>query len=101
MNTSLRLSIAAFRLATFNLSAAALYVSLESTNPTPPYSTWATAATNIQDVVHAAKSGDLGSGDRTDLLAKAVPPVVPCWKGNGDYIMWLESNDTSPWNVRD
>ena len=45
-------------LAVANLSAATLYVSLESTNPTPPYATWATAATNIQDAVDWAAAGD-------------------------------------------
>ena len=41
MRTALRLTIAAFVVATFNLSAATLYVSLESTNPTAPFATWA------------------------------------------------------------
>src|ERR1700694_3089594 len=45
---------AAFVLAALNLSAATLYVSLESTNPKPPFATWATAATNIQDAVETA-----------------------------------------------
>ncbi len=41
------------------LSAATLYVSLESTNPVVPYSTWSSAATNIQDAVDLAQTGDM------------------------------------------
>src|SRR4030095_15910198 len=40
-----------------DISAATLYVSPVSMNPTPPFAFWATAATNIQDAVDTALPG--------------------------------------------
>jgi hypothetical protein len=58
MNNSPCLAVNILLLAVSNLSAATLYVSLGSTNPAPPYTNWATAATTIQDAVDAAAAGD-------------------------------------------
>ena len=58
MKTACRLILITL-LAVSSLSAATLYVSLESTNPTPPYTNWATAATSIQQAVDVAAAGDV------------------------------------------
>jgi hypothetical protein len=58
MKNSISLTVLTLLLAVSSLSAATRYVSLGSTNPTPPYTNWATAATNIQDAVNVAAAND-------------------------------------------
>ena len=59
MKKPISLTVLTLLLAVSSLSAATHYVSLGSTNPTPPYTNWATAATNVQDAVNVAAINDV------------------------------------------
>lgn len=54
----LQLGLLLFALA-FRAAATTYYVNVNGTNPTPPYTDWSTAATNIQTAVDVSMPGDL------------------------------------------
>src|SRR5262245_48590699 len=47
-----------FVLLAMSASAAVRYVDVNNSNPTAPYTTWATASATIQDAIDAAETGD-------------------------------------------
>lgn len=57
-HTHVRIVLSAWIVSAASAFADIHYVSLNSTNPTPPYTNWVTAATNIQQAIDAATAGD-------------------------------------------
>jgi hypothetical protein len=96
MNTPLRLTMSSLLLAVPNLSAATLHVSLESTNPAPPYATWATAANTIQDAVDAAQPRDtvlVTNGVYAGEVAVTNPLTL--WSVNGPQFTVIDGGGTT------
>ncbi len=58
MKTQCKLALILCGFSPFSVWAATHYVWQSSPGPAPPYTTWASAATNIQDAVDAAVAGD-------------------------------------------
>lgn len=60
MKASLLLIFAVFfGVFAMNATATTYYVNVNSANPTPPYTSWSTAATNIQSAINSAGAGSL------------------------------------------
>ena len=58
MKNFISLTVTTVLLGLSNVSADTLFVCPESTNPVPPFTNWATAATGIQQAVNVAAAGD-------------------------------------------
>ncbi|MCS6772439.1 MAG: right-handed parallel beta-helix repeat-containing protein [Kiritimatiellae bacterium] len=56
-------------------SGAVVYVDAASTNPTPPYASWATAATNVNDAFAAASAGS-AIAVRPGVYPQSAPLVI-------------------------
>lgn len=105
MNTFVRKFIpAGLVVLSLSASAATRYVDLNSPSPTPPYASWTTAATNIQDAIDVASDGDMvlvtngiyRAGGRvvfgamTNRIAVTKPLVVQ--SVNGSSLTSIEGN---------
>ncbi|HTV39243.1 MAG TPA: immunoglobulin domain-containing protein [Candidatus Sulfotelmatobacter sp.] len=58
-NCPIRLTVVCVWLLAVHAAATTYYVDINSTNPTPPYTNWATASTDIQSAVNETTNGDL------------------------------------------
>ncbi len=61
LSSTLLLQLVAFflGLSAFKAAATTFYVDINSTNPTPPYTNWSTASTDIQSAINQTENGDL------------------------------------------
>lgn len=102
----MKIALGLFLAIPLGAAAATLYVDLNSGSPTAPYSSWATAATNIQDAIEAAAPGDLvlvtngiyrsgGKAMAGDLISRvALDKAIIVQSVNGPDATIIEGN----WN---
>ncbi|HEY4416577.1 MAG TPA: hypothetical protein VGO57_12885 [Verrucomicrobiae bacterium] len=95
MKVKIIFTLFCLKLATALASASVLYVNLGNPTPLPPFQTWDTAATNIQDAIDVATNGDqilvtngvyqsggkVMAGDLTNRVALTKPVIVQSVNG--------------------
>src|SRR4051812_13407126 len=95
-----------FAFHTLTSSGAVLYVNVNNPSPAPPFNSWATAATNIQDAIVAANASDqvlvtngvyrFGSGIAPDGTTNrvAVTKPVSLLSVNGSAVTVIDGGKT-------
>lgn len=85
MHICLRLALAYFLFLSYGLNAAELFVS-SSGSSTPPYNSWNTSATNIQDALSQAAKGD------TVWVSNGVYSGAAGWREGATNVIVLTNN---------
>ncbi len=105
MKTPIQFAVLCICLLAFRSVATTYYVDINSSNPTPPYTSWNTAATNIQDAISETVNGDLilvnpgvyqSSGNTAPdglLTAVDVTNAVTIQSVDGPAATWVNGSD--------
>lgn len=77
-------------------AATTYYVDINSPNPAPPYSSWSTASTNLQNAINLTTNGDLVLIDpgiyRGGITATNAITLLSV---NGSAVTWIDGNHTA------
>jgi hypothetical protein len=77
-------------------AATTYYVDVNSPNPTPPYASWATASTNIQNAINATANGDeVLVNDGIYYGGIVATDAITIQSVDGSGATWIDGNHTA------